>query len=77
MNIWEGRKEKKERRTQAEGEAGSMQGARCGTRFWVSRIMPWAEGSAKPLGHPGCPIHVLQIPDIINDETFRKGSKVT
>ena len=28
----------------AEGEAGSMQGARCGTRPWVSRITPWAEG---------------------------------
>ena len=22
----------------------------------VSRITPWAEGSAKPLSHPGCPI---------------------
>ena len=21
-----------------------------------SRITPWAEGSAKPLSHPGCPI---------------------
>ena len=34
--------------TQAEGEAGSMQGARCGTRSRVSRITPWAEGGAKP-----------------------------
>ena len=32
-----------------------MQGAQCGTRSWVSRIMPWAEGSAKPLSHRGCP----------------------
>ena len=30
--------------TQAEGEAGSMQGARHGTRSQDSRIMPWAEG---------------------------------
>ena len=30
--------------TQAEGEAGSMQEARRGTRSWVSRNMPWAEG---------------------------------
>ena len=30
--------------TQAEGEAGSMRGARCGTGSWVSRITPWAEG---------------------------------
>ena len=42
----------REAETQAGGEAGSMQGARCGTRSWVSRIMPWAEGS------PGsCPNH--------------------
>ena len=41
--------------TQAEGEAGSMQGAQHGTRSQVSRIRPWAEGSAKPLSHPGCP----------------------
>ena len=38
-------------RTQAEGGTGSasLQGAR------ISRIMPWAEGGAKPLSHPGCP----------------------
>ena len=41
--------------TQAEGEAGSMQGALYGTRSWHSRIMPWAEGDAKLLSHPGCP----------------------
>ena len=23
------------------------------------RIMPWAEGSAKQLGHPGCPLLLL------------------
>ena len=45
----------REAETQAEGEAGSMQGARCGTRSLVSRIRPWAGGSAKPLSHPGCP----------------------
>ena len=32
----------REAETQAEGEAGSMQGARCGTRSRISRIMPWA-----------------------------------
>ena len=36
---------------QGEGEAGSMQGARHGTRSWVSRIRPWAEGGAQPLSH--------------------------
>ena len=30
--------------TPAEGEAGSTQGARCGTRSRVCRITPWAEG---------------------------------
>ena len=29
-----------------------MQGSRCGTQYWVSRIMPWAKGSTKPLSHP-------------------------
>ena len=46
---------KREAETQAEGEAGSMQGAQRGTQSQVSRIMPWAEGSAKPLSHRGCP----------------------
>ena len=49
------RQRDREAETQAEGEAGSMQGARRGTRSPISRIMPWAEGSAKPLSHPGCP----------------------
>ena len=30
----------REAETQIEGEAGSMQGARHGTRSWVSRITP-------------------------------------
>ena len=44
----------REREREAEREAGSMQGARPGTGSRVSRITPWAEGSAKPLSHPGC-----------------------
>ena len=50
------RHREREAETQAEGEAGSTQGAGCGTPSWVSRIKPWAEGGAKPLSHPGCPI---------------------
>ena len=46
--------EKERDKTQADGDAGSMQGAWHGTRSWVSRIRPWAEGGAKPLSHPGC-----------------------
>ena len=49
------REREREAETQAEGEAGSMQGARCGTRSRVSRITPWAAGGAKPLRHQGCP----------------------
>ena len=33
-----------ERQTQAEGEAGSMPGARRGTRSQDFRIAPWAQG---------------------------------
>ena len=54
---WAAHREK-EAETQAEGEAGSMQGARHGTRSPASRIMPWAEGGAKPLSHPGCSLPV-------------------
>ena len=50
------RHRQREAETQAEGEAGSMQGARCGTRSRVSRIMPRAAGGAKPLCHRGCPV---------------------
>lgn len=43
--------------TQAEGgEAGSMQGARRGTRSPVSRITPWTKGGAKRLSHWACPM---------------------
>ena len=41
--------------TQAEGEAGSMQGAGCGTWSQDSSIMPWAKGrhsTTKPPRHP-------------------------
>ena len=34
----------REAETQAERETGSMQEARRGTRSWVSRVTPWAEG---------------------------------
>ena len=53
----------RERETQAEGGAGSVQGARRGTRSRVSRITPWAEGGAKPLSHPGCPGVFFKIPE--------------
>ena len=44
-----------ERQSQAEGEAGSLQGARCGTRFHNlgSSLVPKAD--AQLLSHPGVP----------------------
>ena len=46
----------RQRETQAEGEADSIQGPWCGTRSRDFRIIPWAEGGAKPLSHPGIPL---------------------
>ena len=45
----------REAETQAEGEAGSMPGARCRTVSQDSRIGPWAKGrrqTAEPLRDP-------------------------
>ena len=45
----------REAETQAEREAGSLQGVRCGTRSQDSRITPWAEGrhpAAEPPRRP-------------------------
>ena len=70
------RDREREAETQAEGEAGSMQGARCRTQSQVSRIMPWVEGSTKPLNHPGCPplcfklFKPLFLSDLINGYYF-------
>ena len=47
-----------EAETQEEGEAGSMLGARRGTRSPDPRVTPWAKGGNKPLSHPGCP-HII------------------
>ena len=49
------RETQREAETQAEGEAGSMQGAQYGTGSRVSRITPWAKGrcsTAKPPWRP-------------------------
>ena len=42
--------------TQAEGEAGSMQGAGHGTQSWVTRITHWAEGRHQTAGPPRDPL---------------------
>ena len=39
------------------GRCSFHAGSGCGTRSGVSRIMPWAESSTKPLSHSGCPVN--------------------
>ena len=46
-----------EAETQAEREAGSMQGAQCGTQSWDSRIMPWAKGRRQTTEPPRDPLN--------------------
>ena len=45
----------REAETQAEGEAGSMQGAQCGTQSWDSRSCPGPKAGTQPLSHPSFP----------------------
>ena len=63
----------RERQTQAEGEAGSMQGAWHGTQSPISRITPWVAGSTKLLCHRGCPENQLlkMYPKSIYTETWK------
>ena len=42
----------KEAETQAEGEAGYMQGARCGTQSQDLIPLPGPKSNAQPLSHP-------------------------
>ena len=49
----------REAETQAEGEAGSTQGAQCGTRSQDSRIVPWAEGRRETSEPPRDPHNFL------------------
>ena len=45
----------RDRKREAEGEAGSTQGARCGTWSRVSRIIPWVEGRRQTAEPPRDP----------------------
>ena len=45
----------REAETQTEGEAGSLQGARCGTRSQDLGSHPGLTADAQPLSHPGIP----------------------
>ena len=48
-------------RDTGEGEAGSMQGARCGTPSWDSRIKPWAEGRCSTAEPPRDPMECFRL----------------
>ena len=45
----------REAETQADGEAGFQQGARCRTRSWNPGITPEPKADTQPLSHPGAP----------------------
>ena len=46
----------REAETQAEGETGSSQGARYGTRSRTLGSHPEPKADARPLSHPGVPV---------------------
>ena len=49
----------REAETQAEREAGSPQGVRCGTRSWDPGSCPEPRADAQPLSHPGVLVFIL------------------
>ena len=53
------RDKQREAETQAEGAAGSLQGAWCGTRSQDPGIMPWAEGRHLTTEPPRCPYNFI------------------
>ena len=63
--------------TEAEREAGSMQGARCGTQSHDLRIMPWAEGRHSTAEPPRCPKFGdnFEDNDIISSSCWLEGGK--
>ena len=54
----------REPETQAEGEAGSLQGAQCGTRSQDPRMTPWAKADIPLLSHPGAPRSLSSTPSL-------------
>ena len=56
----------REAETQAEGEAGSMQGARRGTRSQDPRITTCTKGRHSTTGYPGAPEYEFLLSSILN-----------
>ena len=49
----------REAETQAEREAGSLQGTRCGTQSQILGLCPELKTDAQPLSHPGVALNRL------------------
>ena len=62
---------------QAEGEAGSMQGAQHGTRSRDSKITPWAEGRRSTAETPRDPWKVLLTISTIKTDFFLNTSQLS
>ena len=69
------REREREAETQAEREAGSIQGARCGTPSWGSRIMPWAEGRCLTAGPPELSTVLFLKAGKYNEEMYRMSTR--
>ena len=52
----------REAEAQAEGEAGSLQGARCGLDPGTTGSQPEPKADAQPLNHPGVPNFNFNLP---------------
>ena len=61
-----------EAETQAEGEAGSLQGIQCGTRSQILGSRPEPKADAQKLSHPGAP-KILSV--LATEEIQEKGKK--
>ena len=57
---------------EAEGEAGSLQGARCGTWSQDPRITPWAEGRCSTAEPPRRPCVYFILKDLDNKNEFNR-----
>ena len=53
----------REAETWAEGEAGFLQGARCGTQSQIPGSCSEPKTDTQPLSHPGIPLFLLDLND--------------
>ena len=64
----------KEAETQAEGEAGSLQGAQCKTQSWTPGSCPEPKADAQPLSHSGilvvCILFQIRVGIVLNNYLY-------